>query len=49
VTASPKQLEQYKNGKTSLIGYFVGQVMKLSGGRANPQIVNKVLKEMLDN
>jgi aspartyl-tRNA(Asn)/glutamyl-tRNA(Gln) amidotransferase subunit B len=48
VTSSPKQLEQYRAGKTSLFGFFVGQVMKLSGGRANPQVVNSVLKEALD-
>jgi aspartyl-tRNA(Asn)/glutamyl-tRNA(Gln) amidotransferase subunit B len=49
VTANPKQLEQYRSGKTSLLGFFVGQTMKASGGRANPQMVNKVLKEILDN
>ena len=45
---SPKQLEQYRAGKTSLMGFFVGQVMKASRGRANPQVVNKVLKEILE-
>jgi aspartyl-tRNA(Asn)/glutamyl-tRNA(Gln) amidotransferase subunit B len=48
VAANPKQLEQYRAGKTSLMGFFVGQVMKASGGRANPQIVNKLLKEALE-
>ena len=48
VAASPKQLEQYRAGKTSLMGFFVGQVMKASRGRANPQVVNKVLKEILE-
>ncbi|HXG92685.1 MAG TPA: Asp-tRNA(Asn)/Glu-tRNA(Gln) amidotransferase subunit GatB [Blastocatellia bacterium] len=48
ISSSPKQLEQYRAGKTGLMGYFVGQVMKLSGGRANPQIVNKVLKDALE-
>lgn len=48
VEANPKQLEQYKAGKTSLFGFFVGQVMKASQGRANPQIVNKALKEILE-
>jgi aspartyl-tRNA(Asn)/glutamyl-tRNA(Gln) amidotransferase subunit B len=48
VAANPKQLEQYRTGKTTLFGFFVGQVMKLSGGRANPQLVNSVLKEILD-
>jgi aspartyl-tRNA(Asn)/glutamyl-tRNA(Gln) amidotransferase subunit B len=48
IKASPKQLEQYRAGKTSLFGFFVGQVMKSSGGRANPQVVNKILKEALE-
>ena len=48
VTANPKQLEQYRAGKTGLMGFFVGQVMKASGGRANPQVVNKLLKEALE-
>jgi aspartyl-tRNA(Asn)/glutamyl-tRNA(Gln) amidotransferase subunit B len=47
-TANPKQLEQYRAGKTSLFGFFVGQVMKMSGGRANPQVVNDVLKKALE-
>jgi aspartyl-tRNA(Asn)/glutamyl-tRNA(Gln) amidotransferase subunit B len=49
VAANPKQLEQYRAGKTTLMGFFVGQVMKASGGRANPQVVNKLLKEALDS
>ena len=49
VSNNPRQLEQYRSGKTSLIGFFVGQVMKLSGGRANPQVVNEVLKKTLDS
>jgi aspartyl-tRNA(Asn)/glutamyl-tRNA(Gln) amidotransferase subunit B len=49
IAANPKQLEQYRAGKTSLIGFFVGQVMKLSGGRANPQVVNDVLKKALES
>jgi aspartyl-tRNA(Asn)/glutamyl-tRNA(Gln) amidotransferase subunit B len=49
IAANTKQLEQYRAGKTSLIGFFVGQVMKLSGGRANPQVVNDVLKKKLED
>ncbi|MEN3335594.1 MAG: aspartyl-tRNA(Asn)/glutamyl-tRNA(Gln) amidotransferase subunit [Blastocatellia bacterium] len=49
VAANPKQLEQYRAGKTNLMGFFVGQVMKASRGRANPQVVNKLLKEALDS
>jgi len=48
IAANPKQLEQYRAGKTSLAGFFVGQIMKLSGGRANPQVVNEVLRKALE-
>ena len=48
IAASPKQLEQYKSGKTGLMGFFVGQVLKASGGKANPQAVNDILKAKLD-
>ncbi|MGA9767618.1 MAG: Asp-tRNA(Asn)/Glu-tRNA(Gln) amidotransferase subunit GatB [Blastocatellia bacterium] len=48
LSANPKQLESYREGKTGLMGFFVGQVMKLSGGRANPQVVNLILKERLE-
>lgn len=48
IGANPKQLEQYRAGKTGLFGFFVGQVMKSSGGRANPQVVNDVLKKALE-
>ncbi len=47
IAASPKQLEQYRGGRTNLIGFFVGQVMKLSGGKANPQAVNEILRTKL--
>jgi aspartyl-tRNA(Asn)/glutamyl-tRNA(Gln) amidotransferase subunit B len=48
LSANPKQLESYREGKTGLMGFFVGQVMKMSGGRANPQVVNRILKERLE-
>ena len=41
------QLEQYKSGKEKLFGFFVGQVMKESKGKANPEQVNKLLKDKL--
>ena len=44
---NPKMLAQYKSGKEKLFGFFVGQVMKLSKGKANPQIVNKILNSKL--
>ncbi len=47
LTANPKQLESYRNGKETLIGYFVGQVMKASKGQANPAVVNQLLKDKL--
>ena len=48
VNNSPAQVEQYKSGKTNIFGYFVGQVMKATKGKANPQTVNEILKELLD-
>jgi aspartyl-tRNA(Asn)/glutamyl-tRNA(Gln) amidotransferase subunit B len=48
IAANPKQLEQYRAGRTQLIGFFVGQVMKASGGKANPQAVNDILKKKLE-
>jgi aspartyl-tRNA(Asn)/glutamyl-tRNA(Gln) amidotransferase subunit B len=47
VAANPKQLEQYRAGKTTMIGFFVGQVMKASKGQANPQLVNELLTKRL--
>lgn len=44
---NPKQLEDYRNGKEKLFGFFVGQVMKASKGKANPQQVNMLLKKKL--
>ncbi|MBD3169557.1 MAG: Asp-tRNA(Asn)/Glu-tRNA(Gln) amidotransferase GatCAB subunit B, partial [candidate division Zixibacteria bacterium] len=45
---NPVQLEQYLDGKNKIYGYFVGQVMRLSGGKANPGIVNRILKKALN-
>ncbi len=47
VAASPQQVEQYRAGKDKVFGFFVGQVMKKSQGKANPQQVNDLLKEKL--
>ncbi len=41
------KVNQYKSGKNKLFGFFVGQVMKVSGGMANPQLVNEILKKKL--
>ncbi len=47
LAANPKQVEQYKAGKTGLIGFLVGQAMKASRGQANPAILNELLKSRL--
>jgi aspartyl-tRNA(Asn)/glutamyl-tRNA(Gln) amidotransferase subunit B len=47
IAASPKQVEQFKSGKTGVLGYLVGQVMKASKGQANPAAVNELLKAKL--
>ena len=41
------QVEQFKNGNTKLLGFFVGQVMKATQGKANPKQVNQILNEKL--
>lgn len=47
IAANPGQVEAYRGGKDALFGFFVGQVMKASQGKANPKIVNDVLKQKL--
>ena len=47
VDANPQQVEAYRGGKVQLLGFFVGQVMKETKGRANPKSVNDILKEIL--
>jgi aspartyl-tRNA(Asn)/glutamyl-tRNA(Gln) amidotransferase subunit B len=47
IVANPKQVEQYRGGKTTVIAFFVGQVMKASRGQADPAAVNKLLREKL--
>jgi aspartyl-tRNA(Asn)/glutamyl-tRNA(Gln) amidotransferase subunit B len=48
VAANPKQVGQYRGGKTTLLAFFVGQVMKATRGQANPAAVNELLKKALD-
>ncbi|HWW91909.1 MAG TPA: Asp-tRNA(Asn)/Glu-tRNA(Gln) amidotransferase subunit GatB [Vicinamibacteria bacterium] len=48
MAASPGQVDTYRKGKTATFGWFVGQVMKKTGGRANPQVVNALLKKALE-
>jgi aspartyl-tRNA(Asn)/glutamyl-tRNA(Gln) amidotransferase subunit B len=47
IARNPKQADQLRAGKTSLLGFFVGQAMKETKGSANPQLVNDVLKRLL--
>ena len=48
IATNPKQVEQFKAGEVKVIGFFVGQVMKETQGRANPQVVNKLLNSFLN-
>ena len=47
IDSNPDQVNAYKNGKDKLFGFFVGQVMKETQGKANPKSVNEILKELL--
>ena len=47
INKNKDKVTQYKAGKEKLFGFFVGQVMKISGGKANPQLVNEILKKLL--
>jgi aspartyl-tRNA(Asn)/glutamyl-tRNA(Gln) amidotransferase subunit B len=48
LAASPDQVAAYRGGKTAALGWFVGQVMRKTGGKANPRLVNALLKAALD-
>ncbi|MFY9674048.1 MAG: Asp-tRNA(Asn)/Glu-tRNA(Gln) amidotransferase subunit GatB [Terriglobales bacterium] len=48
IAANPKQVEQYRAGKKTMLGFFVGQIMKASKGQANPQLVNEVVTKKLE-
>lgn len=47
ISKNPKEVERFKAGDEKLLGFFVGQIMKLTKGKANPQIVNEMLKKKL--
>lgn len=49
IAANPKELAQYKAGKTKLLGFFVGQLMKQTGGRAEPKLTNQILAKKLNS
>ncbi|MDQ3482403.1 MAG: Asp-tRNA(Asn)/Glu-tRNA(Gln) amidotransferase GatCAB subunit B, partial [Pseudomonadota bacterium] len=48
IAANPDKVAEYKSGKQQLFGFFVGQVMKAMGGKANPKVVNERLRAKLD-
>jgi aspartyl-tRNA(Asn)/glutamyl-tRNA(Gln) amidotransferase subunit B len=48
IAANPKQVEQYRAGKTSIAGFFVGQVMRMSKGQANPALLNELVTKKLE-
>ena len=47
ITDNPEKVKEYKSGKEKLFGFFVGQAMKVSSGKANPQLINDILKKKL--
>ena len=47
--ANPAAAAQYRNGKTGTFGFLVGQVMKATGGKANPRLVNELVRRELEN
>jgi aspartyl-tRNA(Asn)/glutamyl-tRNA(Gln) amidotransferase subunit B len=48
ITDNPDNVAAYRSGKQNVLGWFVGQVMKATGGRANPKLVNEALRKLLD-
>jgi aspartyl-tRNA(Asn)/glutamyl-tRNA(Gln) amidotransferase subunit B len=48
IAANPRQVEQYRAGKKTVAGFFVGQVMRVSKGQANPALLNELVTRKLD-
>ena len=48
LASNPQQVKQYREGKTKVIGFFVGQMMKQTHGKGDPAVINRLLKEKLD-
>jgi aspartyl-tRNA(Asn)/glutamyl-tRNA(Gln) amidotransferase subunit B len=48
IAANPRQVEQYRAGKKTIAGFFVGQVMRMSKGQANPALLNELVAKKLD-
>ena len=49
LNANPKEVANYKAGKTKVMGFFVGQLMKQTKGQANPQLANEIFQRLLVN
>jgi len=49
LAGNPREVESYRGGKTKLMGFFVGEVMKATRGQANPKTVNELLRKLLGN
>ena len=49
IANNPDQVEQYRSGKTKIISFFIGQMMKATKGKSNPEVLNKLLREKLSN
>ena len=47
LAANPEQVETYRGGKEGVLGFFVGQVMRETGGKADPKVVNRLVRERL--
>jgi aspartyl-tRNA(Asn)/glutamyl-tRNA(Gln) amidotransferase subunit B len=47
IASAPKQVEQFRSGNEKILGWFVGQIMKATGGKANPAAVNEILRKKL--
>ena len=48
IEANPEQVQQFRDGKTKVIGFFVGQLMQKTKGKANPQMANKLFQDALN-
>ncbi len=49
IAANPQSVADFRNGKEKAMGFLVGQTMKATGGKADPGMINKILRELLDN
>ena len=47
IASNPEEVEAYRGGRTKLMGFFVGQAMKATGGKANPKALQEILREKL--